>query len=123
MTREPVYLRPASYRRRRRRDAARLLPFVGAFLFLLPVLWGPARGAPRDTAQDGIYLFVTWAALIVLAALISRSLRGQAEGGDPQTDLASDPTRDPTRDPDADRASDQSSAGAAPSDAPPLRPE
>lgn len=91
MSRAPLYLRPASYRRRRRRDAARLLPFVGGFLFLLPMLWAPARGVLRATAQDGIYLFVAWAAMIVLAFGIARSLSGQAtEGPDPETDAAQD---------------------------------
>ena len=92
MTRAPLYLRPASYRRRRRRDAARLLPFVGGFLFLLPMLWAPGRGLLRDTAQDGIFLFIAWAAMIVLAYLIARSLRGHdTNGGDSETDPDPDP--------------------------------
>jgi hypothetical protein len=92
MTRAPVFLRPASYRRRRRRDAARLLPFVGGFLFLLPILWAPAQSFRRDTAPDGIFLFAAWAAMIVLAFLISRSLAGgeSAGGDDPETDGPAD---------------------------------
>jgi len=89
MTRRPLYLRPASYRRRRRHDAARLLPFVGAFLFLLPLLWAPARGTLRDTAQDGIYLFVVWAVMIGLAFAITRGLRSHDEGD--ETALPPDP--------------------------------
>ncbi len=90
MSRTPLYLRPASYRRRRRRDTARLLPFVGGFLFLLPMLWTPSHGGLHDTAQDGIYLFLAWAAMIVLGFLISQSLRGDDEGesDDPETDIA-----------------------------------
>ena len=88
MTRAPLYLRPASYRRRRRRDAARLLPFVGGFLFLLPVLWTPLPGQLRGTAHDGIFLFLGWGGMIFLAFVISRSLRGQdSDGADPETDL------------------------------------
>ena len=79
----PLFLRPASYRRRRRRDAARLLPFVGLFLLLLPILWAPQSTAERDTARDGIYLFVIWAVLIGLAMLISRSLNTPGDGDDP----------------------------------------
>lgn len=78
----PLFLRPASYRRRRRRDAARLLPFVGAFLFLLPILWAPQNTFRRDTAPDGIYLFIAWGVLVILAALISRSLATPHDGDD-----------------------------------------
>jgi hypothetical protein len=79
----PLFLRPASYRRRRRRDAARLLPFVGLFLILLPVLWAPQETFRRDTAPDGVYLFVVWAVLIGLAMAISRSLSTPGEDDDP----------------------------------------
>ncbi len=34
----PLFLARAPYRRRRLRDAARLLPVVGGFLLLLPLL-------------------------------------------------------------------------------------
>lgn len=89
--RSPLFLRPTSYRRRRRRDAARLLPFFGAFLFLLPILWAPQNTFQRDTAPDGIYLFVVWAILIVMAFAISRSLRGRMDGevGEDQSDADS----------------------------------
>lgn len=79
----PLFLRPASYRRRRRRDAARLLPVVGLFLILLPVLWAPQDTFRRDTAPDGIYLFVVWAVLIGLAMGISRSLSAPGDVDDP----------------------------------------
>lgn len=78
----PLFLRPASYRQRRRRDAARLLPVVGIFLTMLPVLWAPQDTFSRDTAPDGIYLFVAWAVLIGLAMLISRSLSAPEDDDD-----------------------------------------
>jgi hypothetical protein len=90
--RPPLFLRPASYRRRRRRDAARLLPFVGGFLFLLPILWAPQNTFERDTAPDGIFLFGVWAFLIVLAFVISRSLAVPTEDDDP--DSGGDPDDD-----------------------------
>jgi hypothetical protein len=89
----PLFLRPASYRHRRRRDAARLLPVVGAFLVLLPILWAPQNTFQRDTAPDGIYLFVVWAVLIGLAMLISRSLNTPGDDDDP----------DPSPDQDLDK--------------------
>lgn len=66
----PLFLARAVYRRRRLRDAARLLPVVGLLLMLLPALG-------RDTAgdvRDGIYLFVLWALLIAAAAVLAPGL-------------------------------------------------
>lgn len=77
--RSPVFLARRGYRLRRIRDAARLLPVAGAFLFLLPILWGPAEGEHRVTATDGIYIFVVWLGLILVAAQLSRHLRDDHE--------------------------------------------
>lgn len=68
--REPLFLARQSYRRRRLEDAARLLPLLGVFLFLLPLLIGDQRSVGLL-----VYLFVAWFLLIVLTALISRGLR------------------------------------------------
>lgn len=67
--REPLFLARQSYRRRRLEDAARLLPVLGVFLFLLPLL-APDVG----TAAQGLYLFAAWFGLIVATAVISRGL-------------------------------------------------
>jgi hypothetical protein len=90
--RAPLFLRPAHYRLRRRRDAARLLPVLGGFLFLLPILWAPARSFDRDTAPDGIFLFVAWGGLILLAFIIARSLANpeSAEGADADSGFEED---------------------------------
>ena len=76
--RSPLFLARRSYRARRLRDGARLLPVFGTFLVLLPVLWVPDVTAVRDTAPDGIYLFVVWAGLVVAAALMARGLGSEA---------------------------------------------
>ncbi len=60
-------------------DAARVLPFLGLFLFLLPLLWEDAAGAGQATAFEGLYLFAVWAGLILGAAVLARGL---AEGLD-----------------------------------------
>jgi len=60
---------------RRLRDLARMLPFAGVFLLELPMLWGRAGSDVRITTADGIYLFVVWGVLIVVAGLLSRGLR------------------------------------------------
>ena len=70
MSRAPLFLARAGYRRRRLADMARLLPLLGLALFLVPVL----------DAEDGlsaamlIYLFSAWAGLIVLSAVVARLL-------------------------------------------------
>lgn len=82
---DPPFLERRVYRRRRLRDAARLLPILGAVLFALPVMWtGPAGASDASTARGGVYVFAAWAALIVAAALLSRGLGrdGTGPGGD-----------------------------------------
>jgi hypothetical protein len=82
--RGPVFLKRRSYRRRRLRDLARMLPVAGLFLFLLPILWAPSRStpaaftAPADTAPDGLFLFGVWLMLILVAAALAPSLSADA---------------------------------------------
>jgi hypothetical protein len=87
--RGPLFVAPRSYRRRRLRDAARLLPVLGTFLFLLPILWSPGQTERQDTAPDGIYLFLVWGVLIVIAGFLSGRLMEQADtpaGGQEEED-------------------------------------
>ncbi len=72
----PVFLARRAYRYRRLQDAARLLPFAGLVLFLLPILWQPAATAEPDTGRGAIYLFLVWALLIAAAFLVSRRILG-----------------------------------------------
>jgi peptidoglycan/LPS O-acetylase OafA/YrhL len=67
--RQPLFLARATYRRRRLRDAARLLPVVGVFLLVLPLFW-PEGGAGRAV----IFVFMVWALLIAFAALLAPGL-------------------------------------------------
>lgn len=69
-----VFLERASYRQRRLRDAARLLPLLGAVLWVIPLLWGRGQDASRS-ADAIIYTFGVWVVLIVISAVISRRLR------------------------------------------------
>ncbi|MBE0414625.1 hypothetical protein [Yoonia sp.] len=69
-----VFLERANYRQRRLRDAARLLPMLGAVLWILPLLWRD-DAAGSGTGKTGIYIFAVWMFLIVLSAIISRRLR------------------------------------------------
>ena len=92
LRREPLFLARQSYRRRRLEDAARLLPILGVFLFLLPLL---ATGA--GTAGQGMYLFAAWFGLIVATAMISQGLnRWPDMSHDPDGDAPSQMPSEPS---------------------------
>jgi len=65
----PVFLARQSYRRRRLQDAARLMPLLGAFLFIIPLLAAGSVGSGHWA-----YLFIAWLGLIVATSVISRGL-------------------------------------------------
>ena len=66
----------------RARDAARLLPVLGAALFLLPDLVLSGEGGVGATAPWLVYLFISWGLLIGLAALVARAQRRDRTDGD-----------------------------------------
>jgi len=76
---KPLFLAPQSYRQRRLRDAARLLPILAGFLIILPMLWGEEASDVRHTGSDGIYLFAVWFFVIIVAAILARRLSGEAD--------------------------------------------
>ena len=76
----PVFLDRRSYRQRRLRDALRLMPVLGALLWLVPLLW-PKGAEPVAASAALIYLFAVWAGLIVLSALLARRVRPEVWGG------------------------------------------
>jgi hypothetical protein len=80
----PLFLARAPYRRRRLRDAARLLPVLGAFLLILPLLWTPDSRMAL-TSGDVVYFFAVWLILIALAAAFAPGLRG-GDGTDDEED-------------------------------------
>ena len=82
--RRPLFLARAPYRRRRLRDAARLLPVAGVLLLMLPLLWSPGSKVTL-TASDVTYFFVVWALLIAVAAALAPGLRS-GDGRDDEED-------------------------------------
>ena len=80
---KPLFLPPQGYRQRRLRDVARLLPILAGFLIILPMLWGEESSDLRQTGSDGIYLFVIWLFLIIVAALLARRLSSTADATPP----------------------------------------
>lgn len=79
--RAPLFLKRRSYRQRRLRDAARLLPLVGLFLLLLPLMKSGQGGS--GMAGEGLYLFAVWFGLVAAAAALAAGLSGDSadEGG------------------------------------------
>jgi hypothetical protein len=82
--RAPLFLARTPYRRRRLRDAARLLPVVGAVLLVLPALWSPPGTGGRNLATDSIYFFLLWGLLIGIAAAFAPGL-SRPDGGSAAT--------------------------------------
>lgn len=70
----PLFLAPSPYRRRRLRDAVRILPVVAMFLMILPILWSPAGQGDRRLSGDVIYFFLIWLLLILAAGALARGL-------------------------------------------------
>jgi hypothetical protein len=80
----PLFLARAPYRRRRLRDAARLLPILGLFLLLLPLLWTHGDRTSLS-AGDVIYFFLVWLGLIGVAAGFAPGL-SSGEGTEEEED-------------------------------------
>ncbi len=70
-----LFFRNAVYRRNRLIDAARLLPFLGTLLFLMPAF---LAGDSAATARQWLYLFGAWIVMIVVAGLMARALKRNA---------------------------------------------
>ena len=77
----PLFLERQSYRRRRLIDFARLLPVLGLFAFMLPLLGGD-EGITR-TANHLVYFFLAWYALIVMAWVLARRITRAGLAGPP----------------------------------------
>ena len=78
----PLFLARRTYRQRRLRDAARLLPVVGGLLWMIPLLW-PRGPDGQLISVVLLYIFGVWAGLIGLALVLSRLLRDDETTSDP----------------------------------------
>lgn len=81
----PVFLQRASYRQRRLRDGAKLVPFLGIILWLIPLAWQNEDVGERVGSWGVLYVFGVWVLLIVLAAALSSRLRSDATISDQGT--------------------------------------
>lgn len=76
----PLFLARRAYAKRRLADGARMLPFAGAGLFVLPLLWKSSPGEDGiGTVGVMLYLFLVWLFLTGAAGVISRRLSDTAE--------------------------------------------
>jgi hypothetical protein len=73
----PIFLQRASYRQRRLRDAARLLPFLGAVLWAIPLSWQTAEDGSDVGTAGLIYIFGVWVLLILLTAVFASRIKGE----------------------------------------------
>jgi hypothetical protein len=76
---DPIFLERASYRQRRLRDAARMMPVIGIILLLFPLLMGDGV-----TSGVGVFLFGVWLLLIVVTAVIAARMKQDPAA--PETD-------------------------------------
>lgn len=94
--RPPLFLEREAYQRRRMADAARLLPMIGALLWLLPLLWWGSSSSAPSLSSVMVYVFSVWIGLILLAMVISPRLRvSSAPPVPPAADTAEEEPRRP----------------------------
>jgi hypothetical protein len=71
----PPDLAQRALERRRRQDAATLLPVLGAFLLISPLIWVFASdGSIFGLPSAFVYIFGVWLLLILLARRLARAL-------------------------------------------------
>ena len=78
------FLERDSYRQRRVRDAARMVPIFAAVLMLLPLMWSRKTPEQSLTSSGIYYIFGLWIVLIVVSFFLSRVLRFVSAEGDAQ---------------------------------------
>jgi len=69
-----IFLERQRYRQRRLVDGLRLVPVLGAWLFMLPLLWPVAvadAASAKSMSSALVYVFWVWVILIVVAAGLS----------------------------------------------------
>ncbi|NVO57217.1 hypothetical protein HW561_15600 [Rhodobacteraceae bacterium B1Z28] len=83
-----LFLERQSYRRRRMTDAARLLPFLGAALLVIPLLWPDetveSQAVPLSSAI--FYIFACWGLLILVSLFFGLTARRLGRRESPEAD-------------------------------------
>lgn len=89
-TRPSVFLERQSYRRRRLADAARILPFLGAGVICVPLLWPDASAgeAAMPLSSAILYIFSCWAVLILVSLMFGFAARKMSPSEEPRAESA-----------------------------------
>ena len=81
-----LFVERRTYRRRRLKDIARLLPLLGSLLFLVPLMWpnpdpypAPDIAAGMPMSEAITYMFVVWVLLIAASFGFAFAVRYWAE--------------------------------------------
>ncbi len=78
----PVFLQKASYRQRRLRDAAKLMPFLGIVLWAIPLAWSSTDGDTPVGTNGLIYVFGVWVFLIILTGILASRIKSDRSSSD-----------------------------------------
>lgn len=78
-SRPSLFLERKGYRQRRVRDLARLMPFLGALLWGVPILWAPPGEYGIVTSRAILYIFAVWLLLIIANLGVTRWLDADAD--------------------------------------------
>ena len=80
LARPSLFLERQGYRRRRLADAARLLPFLGAALLALPLLWPDESESAEALSLSSamFYIFACWGILILISVVFGIAARRMA---------------------------------------------
>lgn len=88
-----LFVERRTYRRRRLMDISRILPLIGALLFLVPLMWpsrdiypAPGTGGGVAMSEAITYFFVVWAVLILASFAFGSAVRRWAENWTEGTD-------------------------------------
>ena len=72
---EVVFLQRNLYRQNRLLDWIRVVPVIGLFLWLLPILWGREGADATRSSSAIVYVFLVWIALIFITFISARLLK------------------------------------------------
>jgi hypothetical protein len=78
-SRSPLFLERQSYRQRRVRDAARMMPFLGTILWGVPILWAGPGPHGVSTSKAMLYIFGVWLALSLVSLVITLWLQPDSD--------------------------------------------
>ena len=80
----PEFLERSTYRQRRLRDAARVLPLFAILLIFLPLLWPWENEETIRPSTMILYIFGLWVVLVGIAAALAAAIRFETDQAEEQ---------------------------------------